>query len=219
MAIRLIAGLGNPGPRYAETRHNVGAVFVAGLARRFGIALKPEAKFKGDLGRGDVLGHDVRLLLPATFMNLSGESVGAVARFYKYAPGEILVAYDEMAFEPGLLRLKTGGGDNGHNGIASVIEGLGNQRGFHRLRIGVGHPGSKDAVTAYLTSVRMPASEREAVEAGWQIPDQVIGQLLDGELQKAMNALHAPPKEDAPAGESVDRPGVGGSVTKQARED
>ena len=134
MTIRLIAGLGNPGPRYADTRHNAGAWFVSGLARRFGVALKEESKFKGELGRGDVLGHDLRLLLPSTFMNLSGESVGSVARFFRIQPAEILIAYDEMAFEPGLVRLKTGGGDNGHNGIGSVIEGLGNERGFHRLR-------------------------------------------------------------------------------------
>jgi len=192
MSIRLIAGLGNPGPRYADTRHNVGAWFVSSLAKRFGISLNPDSKFKGDIGRGDILGRDVRLLLPATFMNLSGESVGAVAHFYKLAPEEILVAYDEMAFEPGVARLKTGGGANGHNGIGSVIERLGNERGFHRLRIGVGHPGDRDRVTAYLTSVTTPAVERNEIEAGFDMPDAVIEQLLAGEFQKVMNWLHAP---------------------------
>jgi len=191
-AIRLIAGLGNPGPRYQHTRHNVGADWVAALARRFGITLSEQSRFRGLLGRGDLLGHDVRLLLPLTYMNLSGDSVGAVARFYRVEPQEILVAYDEMAFEPGVVRLKTGGGDNGHNGIRSVISGLGNARNFHRLRIGVGHPGDRDRVTAYLTSVTPPARERELIEAGFELPDSILEQLLDGKIQKVMNWLHAP---------------------------
>ena len=195
MAIRLIVGLGNPGPRYADTRHNVGAWFVSTLARRGGIRLSSEAKFKGELGRGDLVGHDVRLLLPTTFMNLSGESVGAVARFFKIPAAEILVAYDEMAFEPGVVRLKSGGGANGHNGIGSLIECLGNERGFHRLRIGVGHPGDRSRVTAYLTSVTTPAAERSQIEAGFDLPDAVLGQLLEGETQKVMNWLHAPDAE------------------------
>jgi PTH1 family peptidyl-tRNA hydrolase len=195
MPIRLIAGLGNPGPRYADTRHNVGAWFVTGLARRFGIPLREENKFKGELGRGDMLGHDVRLLLPTTFMNLSGESVGAVARFYKLASDELLIAYDEMAFEPGVVRLKSGGGANGHNGLGSIIESLGNERGFHRLRIGVGHPGDRDRVTAYLTSVTTPAAERSEIESALEIPDAVLEQVLKGEIQQAMNRLHAPDTE------------------------
>lgn len=199
MAIRLIAGLGNPGPRYADTRHNVGAWFVERLARRFGITPTGDAKFKGELGRGAVLGHDLRLLLPQTFMNLSGESVGALARFFKIEPAEILVAYDEMAFEPGILRLKTGGGANGHNGIRSVIEGLGNASGFHRLRIGVGHPGDKNRVTAYLTSVTTPAAERQRIEDAFELPDSVLGELLDGNVQKVMNWLHAPDSGASPA--------------------
>lgn len=195
-SIRLVVGLGNPGPRYADTRHNVGARFVTRLAGRHGVSLKAESRFKGDLGRGTVAGHDVRLLVPTTFMNLSGESVGAVARFFQIAPVEILVAYDEMAFEPGIVRLKTGGGANGHNGIQSVIEGLGNERGFHRLRIGVGHPGDRDRVTAFLTSVRMPAAERDLVDAACEIAPETLDKLLAGDLQSAMNRLHAPRPED-----------------------
>jgi PTH1 family peptidyl-tRNA hydrolase len=198
-AVRLIVGLGNPGERYRATRHNVGAEFVNELARRFGITLADEPRFKGLLGRGTILGHDVRLLVPLTFMNLSGESVGAVARFYKIAPEEVLVAYDEMAFEPGVVRLRAGGGDNGHNGVRSVIAGLGNARDFQRLRIGVGHPGDKSAVTAYLTQVKMPQAEREAVESAVRLGDAVLAELLAGEFQKAMNRLHAPAERpDAP---------------------
>ena len=129
-ALRLIVGLGNPGPRYDDTLHNVGARFVAELAARFRIPLTDEPRFKGRLGRGSIFGHDVRLLIPNTFMNLSGESVGAVATFYKFAPAEILVAHDEMAFEPGVLRLKRGGGHNGHNGLRDIIESLGNDAGI-----------------------------------------------------------------------------------------
>jgi len=203
-AIRLIAGLGNPGERYRSTRHNVGAEFVQDLARRFGIAMADEPRFKGLIGRGAIAGHDVRLLIPLTFMNLSGESVGAVARFYKLAPEEVLVAYDEMAFDPGVVRLRSGGGDNGHNGIRSVIAGLGNASGFRRLRIGVGHPGDRSAVTAYLTQVRMPQAERETIEQAVRLGDAVLVDLLAGDIQKAMNRLHAPEDrqvapEDRPA--------------------
>ncbi len=191
--IRLIVGLGNPGPRYVRTRHNVGANFVCALAERFGIRLHEESRFKGRIGRGAVAGaDDIRLLVPSIFMNLSGESVGAMARFYKFDPAEILVAYDEMAFEPGVLRLRSGGGDNGHNGIKSVTEGLGNDREFHRLRIGVGHPGSPELVTAFLTSHTMPEADRLLVESSLLIEKQVLSDMLAGEMQKAMNALHAP---------------------------
>jgi PTH1 family peptidyl-tRNA hydrolase len=192
MSIRLIAGLGNPGPRYAATRHNVGMWFVERLAHRFGIALREERRFKGRMGRGDILGHDVRLLLPATFMNLSGESVGAVARYYQLAAAEILVAYDELAFEPGIVRLKSGGGTNGHNGLESVIDGLGADRSFHRLRIGVGHPGDKDRVMAYLTGVTTPATERALIESALEVSDEALELMITGEMQKAMNILHAP---------------------------
>lgn len=190
-SLKLIVGLGNPGPQYAKTRHNVGAVWVQALADSFGIPLKEDARFKGAIGRGLIAGHDVRLLIPSTFMNLSGESVGAVARFYRIEVDALLVAYDEMAFEPGVVKLKEGGGDNGHNGIKSVRSSLGNNGGFHRLRIGVGHPGDKSRVTSYLTQVNMPQSERALVEEATSIPDEVLGKMLMGDWQAAMNRLHA----------------------------
>lgn len=196
--VRLIAGLGNPGARYADTRHNVGARLVRNLADRFRIRLASEGRFKGELGRGDLLGHDVRLLIPETYMNLSGESVGAVAHFYKVPCDQILIAYDEMAFEPGVIRFRMGGGANGHNGLSSVIESLGNEREFPRLRIGVGHPGSRDLVTAYLTSVRMPQPERELVDRACDLSDAVLTDLLDGNFSKVMNQLHAPDTAGGP---------------------
>ena len=191
MAIRLIAGLGNPGTRYERTRHNVGAAWLAELAQRFGITLAAERKFKGLLGRGDILGRDVRLLLPTTYVNLSGEAVGAVAHFYRMNAPEILVAYDEVAFPVGVTRLKKDGGHNGHNGLRSVIAGLANDRGFARLRIGVGHPGAADMV-AYLTGVTMPEAEREAAAESADLDDPVLDLVLDGDIDRAMNIFHAP---------------------------
>ncbi len=189
--LKLIVGLGNPGPQYEATRHNVGAVWVRSLARRFGISLAADTKFKGELGRGDLLGVDLRLLVPSTYMNLSGESVGAVCRFYKITVEEMLIVYDEMAFDPGVVRLKAGGGDNGHNGIKSVRSGCGNNGGFYRMRIGVGHPNDRDRVTAYLTQHTMPADERIEVERATDFPEAVLADVVHGRWQAAMNAIHA----------------------------
>lgn len=188
--LKLIVGLGNPSPQYDATRHNVGALWVRELARRYGITLNPESKFKGELGFGQIAGQAVRLLVPATYMNLSGDSVGAVARYFKISPGDILVAYDEMAFVPGQVRLKSGGGDNGHNGLKSVRSGCGNNGDFHRLRIGVGHPGSKQLVTAYLTQHTMPAQERQLVEQATDLSDALIKDMITKNWQAAMNVLH-----------------------------
>lgn len=189
--VRLIVGLGNPGASYQATRHNVGERWVRDLAQRFSITLSSDTKFKGYVGRGDILSHDVRLLIPTTFMNLSGEAVGAVQRFYKLAPESILVVYDEMAFEPGVVKLKQGGGDNGHNGLKSVRASLGNNPDFARLRIGVGHPGEKSKVTAYLTQHDMPENERIQVERSTDFDDALLENILQGHWQQAMNDLHA----------------------------
>jgi len=189
--LKLIVGLGNPSPQYDSTRHNVGALWVRGLADRYGIKLLPQAKFKGEVGRGSVAGVDLRLLVPSTYMNLSGESVGAVMNFYKLKVDELLVAYDEMAFDPGLVRLKHGGGDNGHNGLKSVRAGCGADGSFHRLRIGVGHPGDKNRVTAYLTQHTLPNSERSYIESATHFDESVLAQLVRGQWQATMNVIHA----------------------------
>ena len=193
--IRLIAGLGNPGPRYQDTRHNVGARWVQHLAARHDATLREERRFKGETGRARILGRDLWLLLPTTFMNLSGESVGALARFYRIEPSEILVAYDEVAFDAGMVRLKTGGGANGHNGVKSIIDRLGGNRDFHRLRIGVGRPGDASRMTGYLTGTTMPGGEREAVELALDFGETELTDLLDGQMQKFMNAVHQPTKQ------------------------
>lgn len=192
MAIRLIVGLGNPGARYERTRHNAGALWLDALARRFGAALAPERRFKGLLARTTLLGRDVRLLFPTTYVNLSGEAVGAVASFYKMAAEELLVAYDEVAFPVGVSRLKNGGGHNGHNGLKSIIASLGNNRDFARLRIGVGHPGSADDMVAYLTGTTMPRSEQEDMLRCAELDDTALELVLGGEMDKAMNYFHAP---------------------------
>ena len=199
MAIRLIAGLGNPGPRYARTRHNIGAAWLERLAERCGAEWKEQVKFKGRLARVDLLGHDVRLLLPATYVNLSGDAVGAVARFYRIPPDELLVAHDEVAFAVGVARLKAGGGHNGHRGLVSVIAALGDSRGFARLRIGVGHPGAAEDMAPYLTDRAMPRSEADAALAAAQLDDDVLGLVLRGEVERAMNRFHAPRPDAAAA--------------------
>ena len=189
--LRLIVGLGNPGPAYAQTRHNIGAAFVRDLAQRFKLRLASASRAKGEAGRGSVGGVDVRLLLPATFMNCSGEAVGPYARYFQIAPEEILVAHDEVAFPPGVVRLKTGGGDNGHKGLKSIVAGLG-ENGFHRLRIGVGHPGCKERMLPYLTEWRMPAEDRAQVEAAYRLDGALLADLMQGAVRKAMNQLHGP---------------------------
>jgi len=189
-ALRLIVGLGNPSPQYDDTRHNVGALWVRALAARYGIELTADSKFKGEIGRGMLAGQDCRLLVPATYMNLSGESVGAVQRFYKLTCQELLVAYDEMAFEPGIARLKQGGGDNGHNGVRSVRSGCGNDGSFNRLRIGVGHPQDKKVVTAYLTQRKIPVLERQLIEESTAFSEGLMQDIVQGQWPKAMNQLH-----------------------------
>ena len=194
-SLRLIVGLGNPGPAYAATRHNIGVAFVRYLASRFGIGFTAASKVKGEAGRGLVGDADLRLLLPGCYMNQSGEVVAPYARYYRVAPEEMLVAYDEVAFEPGVARLKTGGGANGHNGIKSLIEHLGS-RDFHRLRIGVGHPGDKAQMVRYLTAVNMPAEERERAMAAFTLDDELLIALAQGRMQVVMNHLHGAPSNE-----------------------
>ena len=198
-ALKLIAGLGNPGPQYANTRHNVGADWVRELARQFQVPLALDTKFKAEIGRGNVLGYDVRLLIPMTYMNNSGDAIGAVAHFYKWLPEQILVAHDEVAFAPGTVRLKNGGGENGHNGLKSVRAQLANQDGYNRLRIGVGHPGNKSQVNYYLTQQTPTQDELASVAAAGQLPDDILRDMLAGNWQSAMTALHTPEKYEPPS--------------------
>ncbi len=145
--MRLIVGLGTPGARYARTRHNVGFVAINALRRRYQFA-PARAKFQGELAEGEIAGARVHVLKPQTYMNASGEAVGAVARFYKIAPDEIAVIHDEIDLAPGKLRVKRGGGTAGHNGLRSIEAAIGAD--FWRVRIGVGHPGIKELVEPYV---------------------------------------------------------------------
>jgi PTH1 family peptidyl-tRNA hydrolase len=189
LPVQLIVGLGNPGPKYAQTRHNVGFAFVDELARSKGIPLRPETKFHGEVCRLSLAGDDVWLLKPATFMNLSGKAVAALARFYKIAPESVLVAHDELDIPAGQLRLKQGGGHGGHNGLRDIIAQLGS-RDFPRLRIGIGHPGDSREVTPYVLG-RASRDDQQQIDDAIDDALQELPNILGGEWQKAMNHLHS----------------------------
>lgn len=186
--ISLIVGLGNPGKEYAQTRHNAGFWFVEQLADRYGISLKAEPKFHGFTGRGQIEGHDVRLLLPTTFMNRSGQSVVPFAKFYKVTPEAILIAHDELDMDPGIIRLKTGGGHGGHNGLRDIVPHIGPN--FHRLRIGIGHPGSKERVSGHVLG-KAPSSEQDLMDAAIDHALSKVKMLVDGQVSQAMNQINA----------------------------
>lgn len=189
-AIKLIAGLGNPGNEHRGTRHNAGADFVEALARRSGASLQAESKFFGLTGRATLSGHDLRLLIPTTFMNLSGKSVAAMAGFFKIAPENILIAYDELDIPVGSARFKQGGGLGGHNGLRDIVPALGNDKNFHRLRIGIGHPGHASRVTGYVLGAPSQA-DRERIDASIDEAIAALPLLLDGDSVKAMTRLHS----------------------------
>ena len=188
--IKLIVGLGNPGREYRGTRHNAGADFVDELAKSCGASLQEESRFFGLTGRVTVSGHDLRLLIPTTFMNLSGKAVAAIAGFFKIAPENILVAYDELDIPTGSARLKQGGGLGGHNGLKDIVPALGNDKNFYRLRIGIGHPGHASKVTGYVLGAP-PQVDRERIDASIAEAIAALPLLLDGDSIKAMTRLHS----------------------------
>jgi len=189
-AIKLIVGLGNPGSEYRGTRHNAGADFTEELARLNGGALRAESRFFGLAGQITLAGHELRLLVPTTFMNRSGKAVAAMATFFKIAPDQILVAHDELDIAPGTARFKRGGGHGGHNGLRDIIPALGNNNDFYRLRIGIGHPGHASRVSGYVLS-KPSAEDRERIDASIQEAIGALPLLLDGDATKAMTRLHS----------------------------
>jgi PTH1 family peptidyl-tRNA hydrolase len=189
-AIKLIAGLGNPGSEYRGTRHNAGADFVESLARHCGTSLQAESKFFGLTGRVTLSGHDLRLLIPTTFMNCSGQAVSAMAGFFKIAPESILVAYDELDIPAGSARFKQDGGLGGHNGLRDIVPALGNNANFHRLRIGIGHPGHASKVTGYVLG-KPSQVDRESIDACIDEAIAALPLLLEGDSTKAMTRLHS----------------------------
>ena len=187
--IQLLVGLGNPGQEYAATRHNAGAWLVAALAERLQTPLKP-SKFFG-LHAQALVGHQkLHLLIPTTYMNRSGQAIGALANFYKLAPEQILVAHDELDLDPGVVRLKKGGGHGGHNGLRDTISALGNSRDFYRLRIGIGHPGSASQVTNYVLGKASP-DDQIRIEAALDETLRHLELILSGDHTQAMNKLHS----------------------------
>lgn len=187
-ALRLVVGLGNPGSDYARTRHNAGYWLVDELARRHGGRFHSESRYQAELARVSIAGHDVWLFKPTTFMNLSGGAVQAVAAFYRVAPGEMLIAHDEIDLPTGTLRLKEGGGHGGHNGLRDVIARLGAL--FWRLRIGVAHPGARDEVIDYVLK-RASADEQRVLDTAIADAADIVPVLIEQGAQKAMHRLHS----------------------------
>jgi len=194
-SLKLIVGLGNPGASYEATRHNAGFWFVDRLAALYGCSLAPQARLHGRLGRLRRDGVDCRLLEPDTYMNESGRAVRAALDYYRIASGETLIVHDEIDLEPGVVRLKHGGGHGGHNGLRDIMAALGNGD-FLRLRIGVGHPGHKDDVIDYVLK-RAGAAEQALIDAAIDRALEVMPQVLAGDMEKAMTALHTNTKSQA----------------------
>jgi PTH1 family peptidyl-tRNA hydrolase len=189
-AVQLIVGLGNPGPEYEQTRHNAGALFVERLADSQRINLSVDKKYFGLTGKFSHQGRDVRLLIPTTFMNRSGQAVAALANFFRIAPEAILVAHDELDMPPGVAKLKLGGGHGGHNGLRDIIAQLGNQNNFYRLRLGIGHPGHSSMVSNFVLG-RAPRSEQELLDTSIDFALDTLPEILAGDWSKAMHKLHS----------------------------
>lgn len=195
--LRLIVGLGNPGPEHAATRHNAGFWFVDAVAERLKVALLPERSYFGLAARTSVGGRPLWLLEPTTYMNVSGKSVAALARFFKIAADEILVAHDELDLLPGQARLKRGGSAAGHNGAKDIQAELGSAD-FWRLRLGIGHPGQRAEVIHYVLR-KPPVAEREAIENSIAQSLGALDLLLAGDMERATMAINArPPKPKPP---------------------
>ena len=208
--IRLLVGLGNPGPEYVDTRHNAGFWWIDAVASRLRVSLQPERSYHGLVARVNRPaaqgGDPLWLLEPMTFMNLSGKSVSALARFFKIAPAEILVAHDELDLQPGQVKLKLGGSAAGHNGLKDIHAQLGTPD-YWRLRLGIGHPGVKAEVVNYV--LRKPMAEhRQAIDEAIDRSVGALDLLLAGDMERAMMQVHAskPPRPKPPR-----PPGAGGS--------
>jgi PTH1 family peptidyl-tRNA hydrolase len=186
--LRLIVGLGNPGSEYLRTRHNAGFWFVDSLALDLGERFGFDGKLHGETCKVRVGGEPVWLLKPSTFMNKSGIAVASALRYYKIAPEECLVAHDELDMAPGTVRMKFDGGHGGQNGLRDIVEHLGHAK-FHRLRIGIGHPGHRDKVTPWVLG-RPSASDEEAMLQGIGRAIELLPMAVEGRFEEAMKRLH-----------------------------
>jgi PTH1 family peptidyl-tRNA hydrolase len=209
--IRLLVGLGNPGAEYEATRHNAGFWWIDAVAAKLRATLQPERGYHGLVARVNRPGGEpLWLLEPMTFMNVSGKSVAALARFYKIAPGEILVAHDELDLLPGQCKLKLGGSAAGHNGLKDIHAQLGTPD-YWRLRLGIGHPGVKAEVINYV--LRKPSAEhRSAIDQSIERSLSALDSILSGDMERAMMTVHAskpprpkPPRRDEPAAATPER--------------
>jgi peptidyl-tRNA hydrolase, PTH1 family len=194
--IRLFVGLGNPGPEYEDTRHNAGFWYIDDLARRLKVSLQPDRAYHGLVARANTPNGPVWLLQPQTYMNLSGKSVAALARFFKISPEEVLVAHDELDLPPGQVKLKKGGGHGGHNGLKDIHNQMGSPD-YWRLRLGIGHPGVKHEVAAYVLR-KPPQAEREAIFKCIAQALDATELLLAGDTAKATAQIHAQPQRPKP---------------------
>ena len=197
--IRLLVGLGNPGPEYEDTRHNAGFWWIDGVARGLKVSLQPDKAYHGLVARvngAPGASGPIWLLEPMTYMNLSGKSVAALARFFKIAPDEILAIHDELDLPPGEMKLKKGGGTGGHNGLKDMQAQLGTGD-FWRLRLGIGHPGHKDEVAGYVLR-KPPLAERQAVEDCIEKSYAAVELMLRGDMDKALAKIHAKPQRPKP---------------------
>jgi PTH1 family peptidyl-tRNA hydrolase len=205
--IRLIVGLGNPGVEYEATRHNAGFWWVDAAARKLGVDLQPQRGWFGLAAKASTRHGPVWLLEPMTYMNLSGKSVAALARFYKIPVDEILVVHDELDLPPGQAKVKRGGGAAGHNGLKDILAQLGSAD-FWRLRLGIGHPGVKSEVVDYVLRKPSP-DDREAIGQAIERSIGALDLLLAGDMAAATMVVHArPPRPKAPrpAGEVPPEP-------------
>lgn len=184
----LIAGLGNPGAKYDRTRHNAGFWLLDAIDRRQPLNLKPNRKLHGEFSKEAFAGADCVFLKPDTFMNNSGQAIRAATDYYQVAPEQVIIAYDDLDLPPGTVRLKQGGGHGGHNGLRSTFQHLGSQE-FWRFRIGIGHPGLREAVTPWVLS-RANADDERAIEDAIARAVDVLPDLLSDRPEQAMQRLH-----------------------------
>ncbi|PPC74938.1 aminoacyl-tRNA hydrolase [Pokkaliibacter plantistimulans] len=188
--VQLIVGLGNPGAQYDRTRHNAGADLVSALASLCHAEMRHESRFHGQYAKTNWQGQSLHLLIPTTFMNLSGQAVQALCSFYKLPPEAVLVVHDELDIPPGQARFKKGGGHGGHNGLKDIISRFGGNREFHRLRIGIGHPGHAGMVAGFVLT-KAPQAEQQLIEQASDAALSALPLALSGDWSKAMNQLHA----------------------------
>ena len=218
--IKLFVGLGNPGPDYDDTRHNAGFWWIDALASHWHVRLQPERSYYGLAARTSVAGQTVWLLEPQTFMNKSGQSVAALARFFKIQPSEILVVHDELDLPPGEAKLKLGGSHAGHNGLRDIHAQLGTDQ-YWRLRIGIGHPGVKSEVANWVLKKPAP-DQRSAIEDCITRTSLALPHLLAGDMVKATQMIHTakPPRPKPPRPATLpgtEKAGAANAETTQAK--